>query len=218
MISNTMQALLPFYSREDAGEQLAIPLARYRKKKNTLVFGLVRGGILIAYPLAKKLDLPMYPYIVRKVGHPSYREFGLGAISEGGAVHLDEALMKSHRIERKDINIIIEEELKELKRRKDLYSTEPRPSMKGKTIIITDDGAATGNTLFAVMRDLRKEHVKKIIIALPICPLDIEQRLVKEADEVHTLAMPTNFSHIGKWYVNFPQVSDEEVIELLKKS
>ncbi len=213
-----MQALLPFYSREDAGEQLAIPLARYHKKKNTLVFGLVRGGIVIAATLAKKLDLPMYPYIVRKVGHPSYREFGLGAIAEGGAVHIDEKLMHAHRIERKDIDIIIEEELKELRRRKDLYSTEPRPSMKGKTIIITDDGAATGNTIFAVIRDLKKERAKKIIIALPICPLDVEQYMAKEVNEVHVLAMPTNFSHVGKWYVNFPQVSDEEVIELLKKS
>ncbi len=207
---------LPLETREAAGRMLAGKLAAYAGKKNVLVLALVRGGIVVGHAMAHILTLPLYPYVVRKIGHPGHREFALGAIAEGGSTSLDEATMRAHGIEWEDIQPIIDEEMKELKRRKAVYTVKPRPLLKGKTIILTDDGAATGSTLFAAIDDLRKAGVKKIVVAIPVAPPNTASILKLRADEVHVLATPEPFDAVGKWYKRFEQVEDEEVLTLLR--
>jgi len=152
---------------------------------------------------------------VRKLGHPGHREYALGAIAEGGATTLDEETMQFNNITWKEMEPIIEEEMEELKRRKELYGIEARPDLKGKTVILTDDGAATGATLFAAIEDLRNRKVKRIVVALPVCPPDTARTLKEKADDVVILATPLSFAAVGQWYEEFPQVSDEEVLPII---
>ena len=206
---------LPFVSRQQAGIELAKGIKAYASQNDMMILALVRGGVVIGKALADALQLPLFPYVVRKIGHPGHREYGLGAIAEGGATYLDEAAMKMSEITWDDLEPVIDEETAELARRKKKYTVHPRPPLEGKTIILTDDGAATGSTLFAAIRDLRKANVQKIIVALPVCPPDIVDALKKRADEVHVLATPVPFNAVGEWYLDFPQVEDEEVLALL---
>jgi len=207
---------LPFPTRKDAGAKLAESLTTYANTKDTLILGLVRGGIVIGRALAEALHLPLYPYVVRKLGHPFHREFGLGAIAEGGETYLDEAMMKLQGVSWDEMEPIIEEELGELKRRVEMYKVHPRPPLNGKTVILTDDGAATGGTMFAAIQDMRKAKVKKVVVALPVSPLDTAETFKKKADEVIILATPEPFEAVGKWYKDFQQVEDDEVVSLLQ--
>jgi predicted phosphoribosyltransferase len=206
---------LPFQTRTSAGEALAGELTDYAGAKNTLILALVRGGVVIGRALADRLKLPLFPFVVRKLGHPGYREFAVGAIAEGGATFLDDATMQAFDVTWEDMEPIIEEETEELARRKEAYLVRARPDLKGKTVILTDDGAATGASLFAAIGDLRKAKVKKIIVALPVSPPDTAEALRKKADEVVVLATPEPFEAVGLWYGAFPQIEDEEVMRLL---
>lgn len=205
-----------FSNRIEAGALLAEKLQAYKGKKDTLVLALVRGGVAIGRAIANSLKLPLYPYIVRKIGHPSNREFGIGAIAEGGSTYVDEGTMKWQGLTWHDLEPIAEEEMKEMQRRKEAYLISARPDLKGKTIILTDDGAATGGTLFAAIEDLRKFNVQKIIVAIPVCPPDTAQELAKRADALTVLLTPEPFNAVGQWYEDFPQLEDQEVLELLK--
>ena len=205
-----------FSDRTEAGILLAEKVSAYKTKPNTLILALVRGGVAVGRALADALQLPLFPYVVRKIGFPGHREFGIGAIAEGGATFLDENLMKGYGISFADIEPIIEEEILEMKRRVKAYNVRPRPDLKSKTIILTDDGAATGSTMFAAIDDVRKQRPKTIIIALPVCPTDTALALQKRADECIILSTPTNFNAVGQWYKEFPQLEDEEVVTLLK--
>jgi len=207
---------LPFEGRTAAGLLLAKNLTALKNAPDTIILALVRGGVVVGSALAKGLSLPMFPYIVRKLGHPSHREFALGAIAEGGATYLDETSMKLHGVEWGDMEEIIDEEMKELARRKTAYMIKGRPSLKGKTIILTDDGAATGSSLFAAIEDLREAGAKKIISAIPVCPPDAAVKIREKSDEAVILSVPEDFYAVGQFYEDFPQVSDEEVIEFLK--
>lgn len=209
---------LPFQDRKSAGRTLAEKLSVYRGKKGTIILGLVRGGVVIARSLADALQLPLYPYVVRKIGHPGHREYGVGALAEGGATYIDDIAMKMTGLAFEDIEPVIEEETAELKRRTKAYLVEARPSLKGKTIILTDDGAATGGTMFAAIDDVRNIGATKIIVALPVCPPDTKEELRKRADEAVVLATPKDFNAVGKWYREFPQVEDDEVLRLLQST
>ncbi|MBU2213422.1 phosphoribosyltransferase [Patescibacteria group bacterium] len=210
--------LLPFPTRTDAGMQLAKELSKFKNAKDSLILALVRGGVVIGKALIDELNLPLHPYIVRKLGHPGHREYALGAIAEGGSTFLDDAMMRVHDLDWKSLEPIIEEEMKELKRRKEKYMVKPRPDLKDKTVILTDDGAATGATLFAAIEDLRKAKVQKIIVALPVCPPDTANALRKKADETFFVATPATFYAVGQFYVDFEQVEDEEVITILNNT
>ncbi|MDD5623833.1 MAG: phosphoribosyltransferase family protein [Candidatus Peribacteraceae bacterium] len=207
---------LPFPTRSDAGAALAGALREYGGAKDTLILALVRGGVVVGRALADALKLPLFPYVVRKLGHPGHREFALGAVAEGGSTFLDDATMQASGVTWEDMEPVIEEEMQELERRKTAYLIEARPELRGKTIILTDDGAATGASLFAAIEDLRKAAVKKIIVALPVSPPDTVARLKEKADGVVVLATPEPFEAVGLWYGSFPQIEDEEVIRLLK--
>ena len=210
-----MDVPLPLRDRKTAGHLLAEQLRPHRGKENTLVLALVRGGVVVGRAIADDLGLPLHPYIVRKLGHPGHREFGLGAIAEGGATYFDEASMRMSGISKKDLLPVIEEETAELQRRKKAYIVRPRPALAGKTIILTDDGAATGATLFAAIEDVRMQKVKWLVVALPVCPPDTALRLAERADVLATLATPEPFNAVGAWYSRFDQVEDDEVITML---
>ncbi|MFH1671026.1 MAG: phosphoribosyltransferase family protein [Patescibacteria group bacterium] len=209
---------LPFLTRTDAGMQLAKELSKFKNAKDSLILALVRGGVVIGKALSEELNLPLHPYIVRKLGHPGHREYALGAIAEGGSTYLDDSMMKVQDLDWKSLEPIIEEEMKELQRRKEKYMVKPRPDLKDKTVILTDDGAATGATLFAAIEDLRKAKVQKIIIALPVCPPDTAHALSKKTDETFFVATPATFYAVGQFYVDFEQVEDEEVITILNNT
>jgi len=210
--------ILPFQTRTAAGRILAGKLGEYAGKKDTIILGLVRGGVEIGNAMSAILSLPLYPYIVRKLGHPGHREFGLGAIAEGGATYLEEGTMHAQGVEWTEMEPVIEEEMTELKRRKETYAVRKRPPLKGTTVILCDDGAATGVTMFAAIQDLKTAKVKKIVVALPVCPPDTAERLGDLADETVFLATPEPFDAVGKWYVSFPQLTDEDVLKLLKQN
>jgi putative phosphoribosyl transferase len=207
---------LPFPDRRAAATELSEQLRQYEGKPDTLVLALVRGGIVLGRVLSDALTVPLFPYIVRKIGHPHHREYGLGAIAEGGATYFDEAALHMHRLTKDDLTNVIEEETRELQRRKASYAVKERPPLAGKTVILTDDGAATGGTLFAAIKDLRQQEVTSIVVALPVCPPDTAEQLRNRTDEAVILATPEPFDAVGKWYRDFPQVEDVEVLALLQ--
>lgn len=209
--------IIPFPTRTHAGKALANALTKYRDAPDTLILALVRGGVVIGRALADTLHLPIFPYIVRKLGHPHHREYGLGAIAEAGSTYLDDAAMQVSGITWEDLEPVIEEESHELKRRQETYMVKARPPLNGKTVILTDDGAATGGTLFAAIEDIKKANAKKIVVALPVCPQDTAEKIRNIADEAVILATPADFNAVGQWYREFPQVEDAEVIELLRR-
>jgi predicted phosphoribosyltransferase len=207
---------MPFDSRTTAGRILAGKLGNLSGRKNAMVLGLVRGGVVVGHTLASILSLPLYPYVVRKIGHPENREYGVGALAEGGATYLDEPTMKAMGLTWADLEPVIDEEVVELKRREGVYAVSPRPPLKNKTVILVDDGAATGNSMFAAIEDVRKAGAKEVIVALPVSPPDTAANLTRKADKAFVLETPDHFEAVGKWYSEFGQVEDEEVIDMLK--
>lgn len=207
---------VPFKNREEAGRLLSELLRSYRDRKDTIVLSLIRGGVVVGHAIAKELHLPHYPYIVRKIGHPYHREFAVGAMTEDEQLHLDEETIGYEDIDKSSLQNVIDEELKELRRRKEKYMVSVRPDLKGMTVILTDDGAATGATLFATIKDLKKREVKRIIVALPVAPPEVKKQCEKDVDETVILETPVPFNAVGAWYLDFPQVEDEEVQKLLK--
>lgn len=206
-----------FKNREEAGRLLAEKFTTYKNRQDTLILALVRGGVAVGRALADTLELPLFPYVVRKIGFPGHREFGIGALAESGATFLDEELMKTYGVPFEEIEPIIEEETAEMKRRVQAYNVRPRPVIKGKTVILTDDGAATGGTMFAAIDDVRQQAAGHIVVALPVCPPDTAAKLRQKADELVILQTPANFDAVGKWYRHFPQLEDEEVCALLQE-
>jgi putative phosphoribosyl transferase len=211
--------LLPFLDRTDAGKQLVNALRKYDKAKDTVVVGLLRGGVETAKVVTQTLHLPFIPYAVRKIGHPANPEFGLGAIAQGGGTYLDEETMLMEGVSFEDIDVIVDQEMEELRRRKTLFTANTDSlSLANKHVIIIDDGAATGATILAVIEDMRAAKVKRITVALPVCPAETVQELKNAADSVIALATPSPFLAVGQWYITFPQLSDEDVLRLLDTS
>ena len=207
---------LPFFNRQAAALILAKNLSEFKNKPDTYILALVRGGIITGRILADELNLPLYPMVVRKIGHPLQREFGLGAISGRGAMYLDQMTLSDHGLTEKHLEAIVEEEKRELKRRRGLYYKGPVPQFKDKTIILTDDGAATGVSILATIEDLKKENTREIIVALPVCAPDTAAKFKEKASRVIILATPSPFHAVAEWYKKFPQVEDKEVLELLQ--
>lgn len=213
-----MPLTLPFVDRTAAGTALAEKLQEFRGKPDSVVLAMVRGGVVIGRAVADALKLPLYPYVVRKLGHPEHREYGVGAIAEGGATYVDDATMKMMDLSWENLEPVIAEEKAELKRRREAYLVSARPPLTGKTVILVDDGAATGSTLFAAIEDLRNARINKLIVALPVCPPDTAEKLKKRSNAFVVLATPEPFEAVGKWYEEFPQVEDQEVLALLAKT
>lgn len=209
---------LPIENRSVAGRALGEALESYRDLDNVLVLALPRGGVPVAYEVAKALRAPLDLVLVRKLGTPGQKELAMGAIAGDGTIVLNKNIIDSLGITNKDLEQVRHSEEQELARREKAYRGDKTyPELSGKTIILVDDGVATGATIRAAVSLLRSRNPKRIVIALPVAPADITASLRREADDVICLACPEPFYAIGYWYRDFTQVSDQEVRKLLAR-
>lgn len=208
-----------FKNRKEAGEKLAEELKKYSKEK-PLILALPRGGVPIGFEVAKKLHSPLDTLVVRKLGAPWNKEFGFGAIAPGDVLMLDRSTIDSLDLTEETINEVIEAELHEMERRIILYrSGKETINSQSSTIIIIDDGLATGVTARTAVESARLSYKpEKIIFASPVCASDSVKRLEPYVDKIICLSQPKDLIAIGEYYDSFNQVSDEEVLEALKKA
>lgn len=205
-----------FQDRTDAGRKLAQELMKY-KNGNVIVCALPRGGVVTGYEVARALKAPLEVLVVRKIGAPWNPELGIGAIAPDGKAFFDMRTIASYEIPKAQISDIIEKEKDEIERREQLYRKgRPFPNLNGKTVILVDDGLATGYTAKVGLISLRSRNPAKLILAIPVCAPDSAQMLAREADEVVCLYSPRDFGAVGRFYMDFSQTTDREVIELLQ--
>lgn len=205
-----------FKDRVEAGQELAKSLTAFAGKEDTLILGLPRGGVPVACEVAKALSLPMDVWLVRKLGMPGHAELAMGAIAVGGVCYVNQGLVRSLGIPKADVERVIEMEIEELARRNNLYRVGQRPpNVEGKTVIVVDDGLATGSTMRAAVLSLQKANVGKILVAVPVGAASTCDELELDHIEVVCLYKPEPFVSVGQWFEDFSQVSDEKVQELL---
>lgn len=206
----------PFRDRVDAGRQLAKALAVYADRDDLQLLALPRGGVPVAYEVARALHAPLDVFIVRKLGLPGHEEYAMGAVATGGVTVVDDAVVKRFGVTASALAEVIDRERMELQRREDLYrGGEPPPDLSGKTVILIDDGLATGSSMKAAVAALRKEKSSRVIVAVPIGSYETCEMLRDEADSVVCALTPDPFYAVGVWYDDFAQTTDEEVRELL---
>jgi predicted phosphoribosyltransferase len=205
-----------FRDRTEAGELLAEQLTAYANKPDVIVLALPRGGVPVGAQVAKKLNVPLDVFVVRKLGVPGHPELAMGAIATGGVRVFNGDVVNLLRIPDEVINAVTAEEFRELQRRERSYRDDlPPPEVEGKTVIIVDDGIATGSTMFAAIAALRQSNASRIIVATPTIALTTYDYLRKHADEVVAVIVPEEFHGVGQWYEDFSQTTDEEVHQLL---
>lgn len=204
-----------FRDREDAARQMVTPLEPFRAAPNTIILALPRGGVVLGRILADALQLPLDIVVPRKIPAPENEEYAIGAITETGEPIWNTT--EHARISDEYAKRVILEEQTEAKRRLALYRPKGEPrNLLGKTVLVIDDGIATGLTMRAAIATIRQEGAARIIIAVPVCPPDTKMILQKDVDECIVLDTPEYFGAIGNFYERFPQVEDETVIKLLK--
>ena len=208
-----------FLDRYDAGRRLAGALAKYANRPDLLVLALPRGGVPVGYEVAQELRAPLDVFLVRKLGVPGHEELAMGAIASGGVRILDRHLVQMLGIESDDIERVTAREQRELERRERLYRDKrPAPDVTGKTVIIVDDGLATGSTMRAAVDALRREGARYIVVAVPIAAPDTCDSLREEVDDIVCAITPEPFRAVGIWYVDFSETSDEEVRNLVGRA
>lgn len=207
-----------FRNRTEAGQQLATKLTAYANRTDVLVLGLPRGGVPVAYEIAKALNLSLDICLVRKLGAPGNRELAMGAIGMGGVMVLNDDVVESLQVSQETIARVVALEEKELERRDRAYRGDrPFGDLQGRAIVLVDDGIATGATLRAAIATLRQQQSASIIVAVPVAPLSTYNELKAEVDEVVSLVTPERFYSISVWYDQFEQTTDEEVRHLLQE-
>ena len=211
----------PFMNREEAGRRLAEELGEY-KDKDTVVLGIPRGGVVVARELARILHAELNVVLSRKLGAPGNPELAIGAISEDGTVLLDEDLKQRLGASDEFTGYVEDEQEKQYTRIAESIErfrrVKPKTPVQGRTVIVTDDGLATGATMQASLRTVRKENPKRLIAAVPVGSMDALERIAPEADETIALKAPPIFYAVGQFYEYFGQTSDEEVITSLKEN
>jgi predicted phosphoribosyltransferase len=207
-----------FRDRADAGRRLAERLTHLRHEE-PIVLALPRGGVTVGYEVARVLGAPLDVIVARKLGAPFQPELGIGAIAPGGVRVLNEEAVRWLGISEEEIGRIAERESREMERRIRLYrGDQPMPDLRGRTVILVDDGIATGVTTRAAIESVRQSRPQKLVLAVPVCAAETSDILQQEVDEFICLSIPTEFVAVGVWYENFTQVSDEEVIQLLARA
>lgn len=209
----------PFLDRMEAGRQLAARLADYRSRDDVVILALPRGGVPVAAEVSKALGLPFDLLLVRKLGIPGCAETAMGAIASNGVCVMHDDLIARLDLTQTEIKEVTRRETEELARREQLYRAgKPPVEVTGKTVIVIDDGIATGATMQAAILLLRRQRARRIVVATPVAPPDTVRKLAREVDEMIVVAEPEEFSAVGEWYRNFGQTGDEEVRRLLAEA
>lgn len=209
----------PFPNRTEAGKQLARKLARYARRPDVLVLALPRGGVPVASEVARALEAPLDVFVVRKLGVPGHEELAMGAIASGGVRVLNGSVVDSLGILDETIDAVATRELRELERRERAYRDDrPAPDMQGRTVILVDDGIATGSTMKAAIKALRQLEAARIVVATPAAALSTVREMGPDVDELVAVMTPADFAGVGQWYEDFSQTTDGEVRELLDKA
>ena len=212
-----------FQNRDEAGRKLAEEvrsrLGPRGEDERRIVLGLPRGGVPVALPVAEAIDASLDVLVVRKLGAPGHEEYAMGAIASGGIEVVDESVLGRLGVEQDQLDRIVERERAELKRREQRFRGDrASPELGGATVVLVDDGIATGSTMQAALDAVREAGAERIVIAVPLAPQDTVQRLERTADEVVCLTTPSPFFAVGQGYRDFPQVQDDEVAEMLQRS
>ncbi len=208
-----------FRDRYDAGQQLAARLQHFAGDQNAIILALPRGGIPVAYEVARSLHVPMDVFIVRKLGVPGHEELAMGAISSGGVRVLNKEVVEHLEIPESMIDAVARREEEELHRREQLYrGSLPFPDLRGKTAILIDDGLATGATMRAAATAVRSKGARRTVVAVPVASEATCMEFEDEVDDVICAATPARFFAVGQWYEDFRPTSDQEVRELLIRS
>ena len=217
MIFNKRTVL--FKDRTVAGKRLAEELSDYANRSDVVVLALPRGGVPVAYEVAKALNAPLDVFLVRKLGVPGQEELAMGAIASGGVRVLNRGVVRSNQLFEAAIHQVTVREQRKLEQAEQIYRDDrPVPDVKDKTVLLIDDGMATGATLRAAVTALRQQHPAHVVVAVPVAPADVCQDLGTMVDTIVCAETPNPFDSVGLWYDNFSQVSDETVRELLQRA
>ncbi|AVP57590.1 phosphoribosyltransferase [Pulveribacter suum] len=207
---------LTYRDRSEAGQVLARALEHYRGAPNALVLALPRGGVPVAYEVTHTLGLPLDVFLVRKIGHPERREFAVGALASGGALVLEP---HAGQVQRPALDDVLQQETLELERRERLYRRErPLPPLAGRTVIVVDDGVATGASMRAAAQAIRAQGPARLVLAVPVGEPEVCQALRTQADEVICPRQPQPLGAVGRWYQDFAQLDDEQVLAYLQRA
>lgn len=210
------QAMRLFRDRRDAGRQLAAELRRFRDAR-PIVLGLPRGGVPVAYEVARELGAPLDVCVVRKLGAPIQPELGIGAVAEDDAVYVDRGTMEMVGVSEAELASLIEDKQAEVEARVSKFRRGAPPlDVRGRTVIVVDDGVATGGTARAALQTLRVRGASRVVLAVPVGSMDTLEALASVADEVVCLSPQEVFLAVGIWYEDFTQTTDEDVVELLE--
>ena len=208
-----------FPDRAEAGRVLGVKLSKYAGCEDVIVLGLPRGGVPVAYEVARALRVPLDVFIVRKLGVPGFEELAVGAIASGGVRVLNQDVASALPNAEEIIESVTQREIRELERREQEYRDgRTAPELRDRTVILIDDGLATGATMRAAVKALRQRGAAKIVVAVPVGPPDTCKEFEEEADEVVCASEPEFFQAVGQYYEDFSQTSDEEVRDLLARA
>jgi putative phosphoribosyl transferase len=210
---------VPFRDRPQAGRLLSRKLRAYADRTDVLVLGLPRGGVPVAFEVAKALRAPLDVFLVRKLGVPGQEELAMGAIAAGGVRVVNDDVVRAMNISARTIDSVAAKEARELVRREHLYrGGQPSPDVAGRTVILVDDGLATGSTMRAAVAALRQMKPRRIVVAVPLAAVQTYEEFRAEVDEIVCFSTPEPFFSVGFWYEDFSQTTDEEIRDLLERA
>ena len=209
----------PFRNRTEAGRVLAQELSAYANRDDVIVLALPRGGVPVAFEVAHALHAPLDVFVVRKLGVPGHEELAMGAIASGGVLVIEPSVVEDLSIPMEVVlDVAAREEQERLRREREYRGDRPAPEVRGRTVILVDDGLATGSTMRAAVAALKKSQPAKIVVAVPVAVRSTCEELAEEVDEVVCARTPEPFYGVGEWYADFSQTTDEEVRELLARA
>lgn len=210
---------MPFRDRIHAGQLLAQRLMQYANREDVLVLAVPRGGVPVGFEVAQALHAPLDVFVLRKLGVPWQEELAFGAVASGGVRVMDKGTIDALGLTSEEIEAVVEREQSELRRRERVYRDDrPAPHVQGKTVLLVDDGVATGSSMLAAIAALRQLKPAKIVVAVPVAAASTAKRLQKIADEFVAVEAPAAFYAVGQFYADFQPTSDEEVVDLLERA